>query len=873
MSWLHRSQLLCVWLLACFGGHFDRSALAGEFQLRLTSDASPDFTDLPSLVHSVTDRWDTPEEKCIAIWSLARNSRRQTACSRENGRLLWDPILQYNSYGALNCGIVSSLNVACWQVLGYKTRYVELGDHTVSEVSWDDGASWHMFDSSMSFFCYNDQGQVASCQEILDSKGKFYIENPAHQCASHAGSDGWRKAADQPVLYQRTLQEGAASYTDGFEAQNDTDRARTGRRYLLALHPGQSYTRYWSPLEDQPSYKGTIEAADCFRPVAGIDPNKQHDLGNLRGNGVWKTVIDFSNPDSFNRLYEHQNVRAAEDRSRITAANPDSPAWLVVKVSAANVITSMQLNFDSSHGPNGQQSFSVSTDCGITWQEVWKATEQGSTQPRIRLRQEVAGVTDCLVRWESKHRDSSTSESIGNIEITTITQVNRRTLPRLTLGTNEIRLSEGEQLETMDFWPWLAQDEPHSTPWQEENSARATIDKEVYYRATIGPKENNREGFVTWKLELPTRLRKVDLFAVLINKFKDSYVALQVSFDGKNYQELLRRSDDSGLVDPLAKLTLDGERIPENARTIYLRCVYFCRHGADSYTMPGLHDLLVTTSCDPRPEKREPIAIRYEWLEHHQDQQNLRSHTEVVSHLPHVYRVNTSGHRDPTMMSVSISSVSAINAVSPGYSDNQDPGDRHETSPVRYRFGRNLARNMSYRTSRPADAASGNVDTDQVELTNGKIIAATDELTSPVIQPATAYWDAQGPVEVVVDLKEAKSVQGVRVHTHQPSKEYCHPKFVEISTSSDGEQWQLAGKILHDELWHPPADYEAWEHDDDPKYQALPAGGRLAYGFPFAFDKEKQARYVRFTIQPQASRGVGLSELEVFDRLEPAAGR
>jgi len=150
---------------------------AAVYNLHLGTDNTPDYTNIESYVKSITDHLDSDQDKCISVWRWARRSRRQTSCAGEDGRLIWDPILHYNSYGTMNCGIVSALNNACWLQLGYQARYVQLGDHTVSEVSWDEGKSWHMFDSSMSFFCYNDRGQVAGCQDIKDAHAGPYTQS------------------------------------------------------------------------------------------------------------------------------------------------------------------------------------------------------------------------------------------------------------------------------------------------------------------------------------------------------------------------------------------------------------------------------------------------------------------------------------------------------------------------------------------------------------------------------------------------------------------------------------------------------------------------------------------------------------------------
>ena len=111
---------------------------AQVYNLHLVTDNQPDYTDLESFVASSTGNWKTPEEKAIAVWRWGRRSRHQLSCSREGAKYIMDPILNYNSYGALNCGIISGLNTCSWLKLGFQARYVQLGDDTVSEVSWDD---------------------------------------------------------------------------------------------------------------------------------------------------------------------------------------------------------------------------------------------------------------------------------------------------------------------------------------------------------------------------------------------------------------------------------------------------------------------------------------------------------------------------------------------------------------------------------------------------------------------------------------------------------------------------------------------------------------------------------------------------------------
>ena len=65
-----------------------RPARAAVYNLHLVTDNGPDYTDIESFVRSVTERWETPQEKCIAVWRWGRRSRRQTSCAHDDGRLI-----------------------------------------------------------------------------------------------------------------------------------------------------------------------------------------------------------------------------------------------------------------------------------------------------------------------------------------------------------------------------------------------------------------------------------------------------------------------------------------------------------------------------------------------------------------------------------------------------------------------------------------------------------------------------------------------------------------------------------------------------------------------------------------------------------------
>lgn len=858
------------------------SSAAAVYNLRLTTDNGPDFTDIRSLVQSVVAKCRSPEEQCIAIWSMARNSRRQASAQTESGRTLWDPILQYNSYGALNCGIVSSLNVSCWRQLGFQTRYVQLGDHTVSEVSWDDGKTWHMFDSSMSFFCYNHEGQIASCAEIQKSHacelsggkhepGHYYLYHGAPQCVTHLGADGWRKAGDGPVEFERTLKNGADSYIDGFDVQGET-HVRFGQRYSLGLLPGQTYTRYWQPLDTVPAYAGVYRADECYRPAGQTDPSDRNAFGNIRGNGIWNFEPDLADPACRELFYDDEGVELrgkGDVGPRLRPARVGNVASVVFKVAAANVITSLRIHGEALRGADADRlRVLVSANAGITWQQVWASSDVGPHQIEVRLRDEVAGVTECLVKFEMMAAENRLDVGLESLKITTVTQVNRRTLPRLTLGSNRVRLAMDKQAETMTHWPWLAAGDPRPSTYEEHSVHRVDIMHEYFDKATLGPARDDELGYVTWRIRVPTDLVGVSCGVATTKKSPQSYVATAVSFDGERFVEYYRNARAGQPFEDLQIRDFGREEIPHGAREVFLRCSFETPDGAATYAMPGIQDVLIRVMHQPRSDRFRPVEIKYEWIEHRETGDVARSHTEIVQALPHEYVINTAGYRDPTMVSVRMRLVDAPvgeRAPKSGYSDGEDVGDDFERVAVRYTWGRNLAAGQPYVASRSSSSSAGNTDSDGVELTNHKIMAPTELTNQAAVQAATAFWASGEPVEFVVDLGERQDVAGARVSSHQPNERYCHPETVHVDVSADGITWRNAGVIKHAAIWHPPIDFEPWEHNDDPDFAALPAGGRLAYTFPLVFEEQRSARFIRFVCAPFEGRGMGLSELEAFD--------
>ena len=122
---------LCMILLA-FGWQA-ATASAQVANIKVVTDASPDYSDMPSMIHSITANWPTPEEKCWAMFYWNHIARRQTHPMTLHGMALTDPIRQFNDYGFTMCSTIAGINCAIWQEMGLPARYWDITLHTVPE--------------------------------------------------------------------------------------------------------------------------------------------------------------------------------------------------------------------------------------------------------------------------------------------------------------------------------------------------------------------------------------------------------------------------------------------------------------------------------------------------------------------------------------------------------------------------------------------------------------------------------------------------------------------------------------------------------------------------------------------------------------------
>jgi RNA polymerase sigma factor (sigma-70 family) len=770
------------------------AAPGADHAITLVTDGAPDFTDLESYLRSVTSQFPTPQEKAINVWRWSQRLRKQTAYPTEEGHEVLDPIRMFTSYGYTQCGIISGIDNSLWLNLGWKAHYVQLGDHTVCECSWDGGKTWHMFDNSMSIYCFNDRGEVASTREI-EKNPRFYLENFAPETATNpvkglTDHQGWRNGSDHPVEYNRSLANGMDSFLAPNDVLDDHLAVRWGSTFAITLRPDESYTRHFRCLDQgkpDPHY---------YRPLRGKDP----DPGAVRATGVWKYSPDL------------------RDGGRI------------FKIDAANVVTSAKI---SARGTG--LSVLVSRDTGNTW-------------IRVDGEPDVAGTTQYWVKVDGPVLDA--------LEIETITQINRPSLPRLARGPNRVQVRLGRQVETIELQPSIVSGNHRKTAFEERSVA--VNDKPYFNVATLRP-AGKGVGSVTWRIEAPTPIVDVSFGGNVTVRTSGDRVSLLHSWDGKTFTEDWKKTDGALPYDLVARAVVD--HVPAGQKQVFFRYEFEAAKEGETWQSPGLQTALMTVHHQAKPAPFTPIEVTYGWVEHRTHGDVERTHTEIVRSPDHEYAINVGGFRNPTMKWVR---MSLGDKAKPGYSDGKDAGPGAAPVRAKYVWGTNLARGKPYTLE--GKQSDKNPDGGN-DLTDG-IIAPPEEYVSVKWMPTNVIFEKDVSPVATIDLGAPQSIAAVRVHAGQEGGFHLtYPETITVETSADGKTFTRAGLARFDQVFEPPADFVAWEQEEAVKYESLPAGGRLAYAYRILLEKPVPARFVRVTCACRKGWGVMLSEIQVFDRV------
>jgi hypothetical protein len=657
-------------------------ATAQVYNVKIVTDARPDYSDMASMVRSITANWPTPREKCWALYYWNHFARRQTTPMVLHGYELTDPIRQFNDYGYTQCSTIAGINCGIWNYMGYKCRFWDIANHTVPEVEYE--GRYHMFDDSMSNLCTLCDGQtIAGVEDIWEEVGceaSHGVKQRGHRALYHSlyatspkgylqGSDDIRSLAGWGACFRNRNQ------PKGFYNQE------WGHRYILNLLPGATYTRTYARTDggdkpvpdDRKQYKNDANAFVTNPEVKdfGGDAESPNPRYRIRGVGQWDFRPDLSAQGLARQAVRRRNVQAVD--GGLAPVEAGQPAEVVFKLNSANATASLTVAADFAlRTDQDQAKLSVSTNNGRTWKPVW-AGQPGQTAAKVSLRDEVNGLYETLVRAELLARSRPGDALLKDLRLQALTEFNSKTSPALNWGRNTVYVGAGEQSESIVYWPDL-----RGEKWNlyASQSANMTSGANEYGVGNMFPAQGGQEGYVVFRMDAPGDITRVvygGRFAALNAK---SRVELRHSFDeGKTWTTdwtLAREAPDAVYYQTLDKL-------PPGTRSVLYKYVA----SRDAAKRPSASIYAVRMEAAYAPAVRtsgEPIEITFAWKER-QDDYTLksRSHTHVVTTLPCKYVINVGGADHPLMEALTVGLAGAGSVIPPtgpsdkaGYSDGRD---------------------------------------------------------------------------------------------------------------------------------------------------------------------------------------------------------
>ena len=845
-SWI----VLLLLAAVCGGG-----VRADVYNLKVVTDASPDYSDTDSMIHSIASRWPTPKEKLWAMFYFNHVARRQTAPMQLHGMALTDPIRQFNDYGYTMCSTIAGINCSIWDAMGLKTRYWDISLHTVSEVFYD--GRWHMYDNSMSALYTLCDGRTIAGVEDIGKAGACEASGgktePGHvakyHCLNATSPNGFLTGAD----CARDLdQEYRCFNPNGLKYRYyfyDWDR---GHRYILNLRRAESYTRHYKSLGDD---------AEFYVPNNGKDPDAVNRRYRIRGNGLWTFKPELT-PAGFDKAV-HDSRNVSPGPSGLEPAKPGIPGVAVFKVQSANVTTSQVIRAAFSRKTDTDRAgISVSTNNGLKWTEVWKAESTGELPAEIKLVEEVNGAYETLIRVELLAARAQQDCVLRSLNVQTITMLNSKTQPRLNLGKNVIYVGAGDQTDSIVLWPELQAGKYKEDIVDEKNVV--STPKHPGYQGTVHPKLPGEDAYLVYRLDAPRDLTRVTFGGRFYNRAPKGRCELLYSLDaGKTWTRCWSLTDTKPPWDVIHYETVD---VPKGHRAVWIK--YLMNTTRPSPSGCSIYAVRMEANHLPTGAAFQPVEVTFNWSEPQADRTPVqRSHTKLVDKLPAKYTINVGGADHPVMNWLRINAHGAAGSgdavaagdVKYGYSDGKDAGGKKFVGRW-VTYGKNLAVGRAYTCSAPSETNWGAGDPHRTKLTDG--VAGPPYAGGTSYRSGAIFKGGTNPA-ITVDLGEPTACAAFGMNFHgYPWWDALAGEVqdrVEVLTSLDGSVYTSQGSLQTDLRWK-----------DLPVNHIWPDEERITgHTFRLIPKEPIRARYVRYKVTNK--RFFDCTELEVLDsiRFEP----
>ena len=818
--------------------------------VKVVTDANPDYSDMESMVHSITSNWTADADKMWAQFYWAHIGRRQTAPMILHGDALTDPIRQFNDYGYTMCSTIAGIKCSTWNYMNYPCRYWDIGAHTVPDV-WYDGR-FHHYDNSLSTMYTLEDGKTVAGVPDVGRKGKGpetdgqevkgYIGY--YKCLHATGPKSYLEGAD----CERSLKHMAEecfnpNYLKYRYYLYDQDR---GHRYSLNLRDGEVYTRYYSRQDANSPNAVQQQDGDAsykadpayFVPNNGKDPESFNSRFHLRGNGerAWTPLLDAAHIASQTAGLE--NITAGNNGLTLTDAA--KPGFAIFKVEGANVITSLQIKAQAA----GNASLAISTTNGVTWKQIDKDIKD------LKLVEEVNGSYEVLVKVSL-----NVGASLQSINFNTITQLNAKTQPQLKIGKNTVYVGNGEQTGTITFWPQLWGNA--YKPYIFEESNIVSSEGSQGYMGSMWPNDASKDGYIVFKIDAPSDLTSITYGGRFYNRGQKAHIDMLHSFDGgKTWKQSYSLTDTKSPWDVVHYETVTD--IPAGAKSVLFKYLMNSSASGSGPNVCSLFAVHMEANHKLAAPSNGPVEVTFNWSERQADYSLVkRSHTQLVDKLPAIYTINVGGVDHPVVDALTVNLKGSRPDVKYGYSDGKDVGGEKFVG-VWATYGKNLAANKPYTVSikpLPKESSWGANDD------SGKRL--TDTFVGAPYNGGSNYQDGamwNKPVDITVDLGSPQSCKAFRIHIYgydfQDAIKGQVKDKVEVLTSLDGQNFTSAGNFDFNLRWKNVPENYMWTDEES----------FCAHVHTLPLKDAVNARYVQFKVTP--SRTMGISEVMVLDGYE-----
>jgi hypothetical protein len=820
-------------------------AQAEVCNLKVVTDGSPDYSDLPSMIHSITAKWPTPKEKCWAMFYWNHIARRQTQPIYLHGMALTDPIRQFNDYGYTMCSTISGINCGIWHNMGLKPKYWDISNHTVCEVEYD--GRYHCYDNSLSaIYTLCDGVTIAGVEDIgktgaCDASGGK--TEPGHiakyHCLTATSPRGFLIGADTA----RSLDEEYGCFNPkGLKYRYYFFDWDFGHRYILNLKDGETYTRHYKSLGAEPRF---------YVPNKGKDPEAPNPRYRIRGNGVWRFQPALTAAQYKTAIHSATNITAFEP----VGLQPEKrgiPAEAVFKIQSANVTTSQKIEaaFVCKTAEDSAR-IAVSTSNGLHWTEVWKSGGAGEQTAKLDLLEHINGAYEVLIKVELLAKAAPADALLKSLSVETMTMLNSKTQPRLNLGKNTVYVGAGDQSESIVFWPELHAGKYKELIAEEQNTA--CVKEHIGYQGAVHPAKANEEAWLVYRMDAPADITKVTYGGRFYNRAPKSHIDMLHSFDaGKTWTKSWTLTETKP---PWDVIHYETVQVPAGVRAVFVK--YLMNTTDPSPSGCSIYALRMEANYAPADTAFRPLEVTFSWSEPQKDRSLVeRSHTQLVEKLPCRYTINAGGEDHPVMNSLAISVKGARGELKYGYSDGKDAGGgKYGGKWVTY--GRNIAVGKSYTLSHPSGNNWGAGDPDGKKLTDG--------VAGPPYAGGTSYktgaiWAGKTNPVITLDIgaPTAGASFGMNVHgypCYDSLKGEVQDK-IEVLVSDDGKEYKSLGLLVTDWRWKDLPANHMWPDEE------------TITGATFRLIPEQPvtARFVQYKVT--SPRFFCCTELEVLDAIK-----